>query len=81
LFFRRQFFESSSIFWLKNRRPDRWRDVQQIDQVTGHYLISDKPMSEDEWIEQRTKLKAIEHEFLDGTGAGQSGDDPDNTET
>jgi hypothetical protein len=44
------------IFWLKNRRPDRWRDVQHIDQVTGHYIISDKPMTEQEWIEARADL-------------------------
>jgi hypothetical protein len=40
-------------FWLKNRRPSEWRDVQHLDQVTGHYIISDKPMTEAEWIETR----------------------------
>ena len=40
-------------FWLKNRRPSEWRDVQHIDQATGVYLISDKPMSEAEWIAAR----------------------------
>ena len=44
------------VFWLKNRRPDRWRDVQQLDSTIGHYLISDRPMTEEEWIEQRTKV-------------------------
>jgi hypothetical protein len=43
-------------FWLKNRRPSEWRDVHQIDQAVGHYIISDRPLSETEWIEQRTKL-------------------------
>jgi hypothetical protein len=43
-------------FWLKNRRPSEWRDVQHIDQVTGHYIISDKPMTEQEWIEARADL-------------------------
>ena len=43
-------------FWLKNRRPSEWRDVHQIDQADGHYIIADRPMTEDEWIEQRTKL-------------------------
>ncbi len=49
-------------FWLKNRRPSEWRDVQHLDQAVGHYIVSDKPMSEDEWIETRTRLapKAIE---------------------
>jgi hypothetical protein len=43
-------------FWLKNRRPSEWRDVQHIDQAVGHYIISDKPMSEEQWIEERTKI-------------------------
>jgi hypothetical protein len=47
---------TAQIFWLKNRRPDRWRDVQQLQGDVGHYLISDRPLTEDEWIEQRTKL-------------------------
>jgi hypothetical protein len=47
---------TAAIFWLKNRRPDRWRDVQHLDQVTGHYIISDKPMTEQEWIEARADL-------------------------
>jgi hypothetical protein len=44
---------TAAIFWLKNRRPDRWRDVQQFDQAIGHYMISDKPMTEAEWIAAR----------------------------
>jgi hypothetical protein len=47
---------TAQIFWLKNRRPDRWRDVQQLQGDVGHYLISDRPLTEDEWIEQRTKV-------------------------
>ena len=47
---------TACIFWLKNRRKDRWRDVQQLDSTIGHYLISDRPMTEEEWIEQRTKV-------------------------
>jgi hypothetical protein len=43
-------------FWLKNRRPSEWRDVQHLDQAAGHYIISDRPLSESEWIEQRTKV-------------------------
>lgn len=41
-------------FWLKNRRPSEWRDVQNIQADAGMYILSDKPMSESEWIEQRT---------------------------
>jgi hypothetical protein len=47
---------TACIFWLKNRRPSEWRDVQNINADVGHYIISDRPMSEDEWIEQRTKV-------------------------
>ena len=34
-----------------------WRDVQQLQGGVGRYLISDRPLTEDEWIEQRTKLE------------------------
>jgi hypothetical protein len=47
---------TAQIFWLKNRRPDRWRDVQNINADVRHYIISDRPLSESEWIEQRTKV-------------------------
>ena len=47
---------TAQIFWLKNRRPDRWRDVQNIEAATAHYIISDRPLTEQEWIDQRTKL-------------------------
>jgi hypothetical protein len=46
----------SAVFYLKNRKPSEWRDVRDISGEIGHYIISDKPMTEDEWIEQRTKL-------------------------
>jgi hypothetical protein len=47
-------------FWLKNRRPHEWRDVQNINADVGHYIISDKPMTEAQWIAERTKV--IEHQ-------------------
>lgn len=43
-------------FWLKNRRPSEWRDVQNVDAAIGHYIISDKPMSEEQWIAERASL-------------------------
>jgi hypothetical protein len=46
---------TACIFWLKNRRKDRWRDVQNIEADIGH-ILSDKPMTEDEWIMQRAVL-------------------------
>ena len=45
-------------FWLKNRRPDRWRDVQNIEAEMAHYVISEKPLSESDWV----KLHAIDLE-------------------
>jgi hypothetical protein len=43
-------------FWLKNRRPDRWRDVQQLEHVLGKFIISDRPMTADEWIAARATV-------------------------
>jgi hypothetical protein len=37
-------------------RPSEWRDVQHLDQAVGHYIISDRPLSETEWEEQRCKV-------------------------
>ena len=39
----------SAMFWLKNREPDQWRDVQNVDHVLGKYIISDRPMTEEQW--------------------------------
>jgi hypothetical protein len=58
------------IFWLKNRRPDRWRNVQNIDHAVGVYHISEAPMTEEDWIREHTsnakqldlEAKAIEHD-------------------
>ena len=44
---------TAQIFWLKNRDPARWRDAWQLEHVTGKYVISDKPMSEEDWIRER----------------------------
>jgi hypothetical protein len=40
-------------FWLKNRRPSEWRDVQNIEANHAHYIVVDRPMSEEEWITAR----------------------------
>ena len=66
---------TAQICYLKNRRPSEWRDVQQIDQAIGHYIISDRPMSEEEWIEQRTKQTLIEHEQTNTEQTNNSDDD------
>jgi hypothetical protein len=44
---------TSAIFWLKNRDPVHWRDAWQLEHVTGKYIISDKPMSKEQWIKER----------------------------
>ena len=47
---------TSGIFWMKNRDPERWRDVQQLEHSMGKYVISDKPMSEEQWIKERATV-------------------------
>jgi hypothetical protein len=44
---------AAGIFWLKNRDPEHWRDAWQLEHVTGKYVISDKPMTEEQWIKER----------------------------
>jgi hypothetical protein len=41
---------------LKNREPADWRDVQQMEHVLGKYIISERPMTEEEW----TKARAVD---------------------
>jgi hypothetical protein len=41
---------TAQIFWLKNRDPAHWRDAWQLEHVTGKYVISDKPITEEQWI-------------------------------
>ena len=33
-----------------------WRDSQQLEHVLGKYLISDKPMTEEEWARERATV-------------------------
>ena len=64
---------TAAIFFLKNRRPDRWRDVQNIEAQHGLYIISDRPLTEEEWIREHCsnadqldlEAKAIEHDAND----------------
>jgi hypothetical protein len=37
----------------KNRDPAHWCDAWQLGHVTGKYVISDKPMTEEQWIKER----------------------------
>src|SRR4029077_17335633 len=44
------------IFWLKNRDPQHWRDSQQLEHVLGKYIISDQPMTEEQWAMERATV-------------------------
>jgi hypothetical protein len=46
----------AAFIWLKNRDPDRWRDVQNVEHVLGKYIISDKPMTLEEWASARATV-------------------------
>jgi len=73
---------TAAIFWLKNRRSDRWRDVQNVEADIGHYILSDRPMTAEQWIKERATIdaKALLTP-LDGTGAEPSGNNEDDTNT
>ena len=47
---------TACIFWLKNRDPARWRDAWQVERTMGKYIISDRPMTEEEWTKERATL-------------------------
>jgi hypothetical protein len=44
---------TACIFWLKNRDPAHWRDARQLEHTLGKYIISDQPMTEEQWIRER----------------------------
>jgi hypothetical protein len=46
----------AAFIWLKNRDPERWRDVQNVEHVLGKYIISDKPMTVEQWAEERATV-------------------------
>ena len=47
---------TACIFWLKNRDPEHWRDVQNVDHVLGRYIISDRPLTEEQWAAERATI-------------------------
>jgi hypothetical protein len=51
---------TAGIFWMKNRDPAHWRDSQQMEHVLGKYIISDKPMTEQEWARERADVLDVE---------------------
>ena len=52
----------AAFIWLKNRDPDRWRDVQNVERVMGKYLISDHPMTP-EAAERATVINDVVEEL------------------
>jgi DNA invertase Pin-like site-specific DNA recombinase len=50
----------SRRFWFKNRDPAHWRDVWQVDAVVGKYIISDKSMTAEDWIRERSSTSSRE---------------------
>jgi hypothetical protein len=53
---------TAGIFWLKNRDPQNWRDQQNIEHTLGKYIISDKPMTEEQWARERATVIDVEPE-------------------
>ena len=58
----------AAFIWLKNRDPERWRDVQNVEHVMGKYLISDKPMTLEEWASARA---TVVNEVIDDTALAE----------
>jgi hypothetical protein len=71
---------TAAIFWLKNRDPARWRDAWQLEHISGKYIISDKPLTEEEWIRERGATVLDGADAVDvtpkaiGSGKGPGGD-------
>jgi hypothetical protein len=56
---------TACIFWLKNRDPAHWRDAWLVDHTLGKYIISDRPMTEEEWIRERAVMIDVTPEKTD----------------
>jgi hypothetical protein len=56
--------EHAAFIWLKNRDREHWRDVQNVEHVMGKYIISDKPMTMEEWAAARA---TVVNEVIDDT--------------
>jgi hypothetical protein len=47
---------TAGIYWLKNRDPQHWRDAHQLEHVLGKYIISDQPMTPEQWARERADV-------------------------
>jgi hypothetical protein len=52
------------VHYLEHVDPDRWRDVQNVEHVMGKYIISDKPMTIEQWAAERA---VVVNEVIDDT--------------
>jgi hypothetical protein len=48
--------DGSAVIAHRPRDPQHWRDSQQLEHVLGKYIISDKPMSEEEWAREHADM-------------------------
>jgi hypothetical protein len=62
----------AAFIWLKNRDPERWRDVQNVEHVMGKYIISDRPMTIEQWAAERA---TVVNEVIDDVGDRSGSDD------
>jgi len=74
---------TACIYWTKNRMPDRWRDVQNVEAQHGLYIISERPMTEEEWIREHASNAADLNvrRPVDGLLVDQSRKDGDKSNT
>jgi hypothetical protein len=47
---------TAGIFWMRTATQPNGGDAWQIDHNLGKYIISDKPMTEEQWTEERATL-------------------------
>ncbi len=59
------------MFWLKNRRPNKWRDAWQFEGAIGKYIISDRPMTAREWIKDRATVVDAEPVPIEDKSEGE----------
>jgi hypothetical protein len=52
------------VHYTEHCHPERWRDVQNVEHVLGKYLISDHPMTIEQWAAERA---TVVNEVIDDT--------------
>jgi len=49
---------TAAIFWLKNRKPEDWRDKQEV-ALKGTVTVSSEPIDENEWEAEYTEGNSL----------------------